>query len=309
MISTKTSRLAGSAKSLIRCAVFLLLPATVHAQAVLSIVIDDLGNNLSAGRHAIALSGEFTLAVLPHTAHGVELAEIAHAAGKEVLVHVPMEPFARIAMGPGGLSTTLPEKQFKRQVHRNLDAIPFASGFNNHMGSRLTTLSEPMHWLMEAVTTRLQPLFVLDSKTSPRSLLGHIAQEHKVASISRDVFLDSNRTRRAIYEALDQVENLSRRRGYALAIGHPYPETLEALSQWRIGLESRGVTLVRASHLLAAQRLALGRRGPTHPARKPTSLLVAEQHACQDHQTGDRECPNEHRVTKQKRTFVKPLAQ
>ncbi len=85
-----------------------LVPAMAGAAerpVMISIIIDDLGNQLLAGRRVIALDAPIACAVMPHTAHGARLAREANVAGKEVMLHLPMQPvdMQRIA-GPGEIS-------------------------------------------------------------------------------------------------------------------------------------------------------------------------------------------------------------
>jgi uncharacterized protein len=68
------------------------------------------------------------------------------------------------------------------------------------------------------------------------------------------VFLDNEPSPAAIRRRLDEAERLARRRGQALAIGHPYPATLAVLEDWLPRAEARGVRPVRASDLIARQR-------------------------------------------------------
>ena len=70
-----------------------LLAATVQANTRprIAIIIDDLGYQLAAGRRALGLPGPIAFAVLPDTPYGRRLARLANDAGKEVLLHLPLE--------------------------------------------------------------------------------------------------------------------------------------------------------------------------------------------------------------------------
>ncbi|MEM7254670.1 MAG: divergent polysaccharide deacetylase family protein [Pseudomonadota bacterium] len=281
----------------------LSLPALASAQSMLpsiALIVDDVGNHLRRGTTAVDLPGDFTLAVLPHTAHAVRLAKLAHRAGKEVLVHLPMEPRSRANAGPGQLTTQMGEGEFKDAVHRNLNAIPHAVGFNNHMGSRITASPLRMRWLMEAVNERLEPLVAIDSKTTPNSVLGALAAEYNVEVAERDIFVDSRRTPEAIRQALGALEAKAQRDGFALGIAHPYPETLHILRQWAHHLPERGIRLVNISRLIAGQRaLEL-------TATKPNvRSIAAKDDVSQDRDTDQSWQPNQQRISKQLGPAVK----
>jgi polysaccharide deacetylase 2 family uncharacterized protein YibQ len=102
------------------------------------------------------------------------------------------------------------------------------------------------------VMNELQPrhLFFLDSKTSAKSVGESLARQHKVPTISRDVFLDDEITVEAVIRQLDLTERLARKRGYAIAIGHPHQPTLEALEVWLPLAEKRGIKFVPVKELI-----------------------------------------------------------
>jgi uncharacterized protein len=228
----------------------------VSAQGQVAIIIDDLGYNLSLGKRTLALPGNITVAVLPFTPHGRQLAELAHSAGKEVMLHAPMSNKRHLALGPGGLTETMNHTEFLAILRRNLADIPHVKGVNNHMGSLLTEATEPMRWLMAELQAR--QLFFIDSRTSAQTQALHMAERIKLPSRKRDIFLDDQRSTSAILIQLKRALKLAQQQGSALAIGHPYPETLEVLQSLPHLLDSYQVSLVFASQLLnPRQQLAL----------------------------------------------------
>jgi polysaccharide deacetylase 2 family uncharacterized protein YibQ len=118
------------------------------------------------------------------------------------------------------------------------------------MGSLLTTKADSMKWVMETLKGR--SLFFIDSLTSPKSVAKKTAQDYGLETVSRDVFLDNIRTEQAIDKQFSRLIKLARKHGSALAIGHPYPETMAYLKQRLNHLEQDGVRLVRLSDLLSA---------------------------------------------------------
>ncbi len=216
----------------------------------MAIVIDDLGRDLEAVERLLATGEAITYAVLPFRPHSVETAERVHEAGEEVILHLPMEPqaYPRIQPGEGGLLAAMDPETFEATLARDLDAVPFADGVNNHMGSRLTELPEPMARVMRQLAAR--GLFFLDSRTTGHSVAPQAAEAAGVAWIGRDVFLDNRQEGEAIAAQLDALVEAARRRGRAVAIGHPHPATLDALEAYLPRLRQEGIAVVPLHDLL-----------------------------------------------------------
>lgn len=218
----------------------------------LSIIIDDVGHGLAQGRRVIQLPGPVALAILPHTLAAQTLAAEARAAGKPMMLHLPMENQGGLPIGPGGLYARMSREEFDRVLVQSLDSIEGIQGVNNHMGSLLTTLRPQMDWLMEQLAAR--DLFFVDSRTSAETQAAAAAQARGIPQVSRHVFLDNLRTPEHLARSFEQALQVSRSRGYAVLIGHPYPETLAFLEQRLEGIEAReGVRLVPIEALLDRQ--------------------------------------------------------
>jgi len=221
----------------------------LYAQGRLAIIIDDIGYNLALGQRTADLSGDFTLAILPFTPHGTELAERAHQRGKEIMLHAPMSNRHQYPLGPGGLVTGMQRAEFLAVLRQSLSNIPYIKGVNNHMGSQLTEQAEPMRWLMEELKNR--HLYFVDSRTSAQTQALLMAEYINLPSRRRDVFLDDERTPAAIKSQLVRALTQAQQQGSAIAIGHPYPETLAQLEQLRLLLLQHQIQLVSASQLMS----------------------------------------------------------
>ncbi len=224
------------------------LPTGGTGMARVALVIDDLGNNPATGERALALPGAVTYAILPHAPHSRTLAERARTLGKEIMLHAPMSNDGRMALGRGALTTEQTREEFLRTFDRALAEVPGASGVNNHTGSRLTAEERPMRWLME--TLQAKRLYFLDSLTSPHSVAAEIAGEYGIPHTKRQVFLDNERTREAIDRQFRRVLAIAAEEGRAVAIGHPYPQTLSYLETVLPSLQVLGYQLVSVSELL-----------------------------------------------------------
>ena len=223
------------------------------ASAYIAIIIDDLGYKLQQDQRAINLPGQVTFAFLPQTPHVRTLAETANAQGNEIMLHLPMQSVEPIFLGPGALTQTMSREEFKISLLKSILSIPHVKGINNHMGSLITSQKEPMNWLMEEIArTRL---FFVDSRTTVETLAEQTANQYQIANTRRNVFLDHERNRPAIEFQFDQLIQLARKNGSAVAIGHPYAETLDVLEEKIPQLKAAGIRLIPVSELIHQQYL------------------------------------------------------
>lgn len=253
------------------------LPASVAFAAsqsaitpVMVIVIDDLGDNRGKGLAAINLAGDITYAILPHTPHAKALAKKAHQLGKEVILHAPMESKSGFRLGPGALEQKQDAAQLKSILNSDFDSIPFVSGINNHMGSLLTEDREKMMDVMDIVHQR--NLFFLDSVTTPKTVAWKVAREYGIPYLLRDVFLDNEQNEEYIHQQFKLAVKEATKKGYAVAIGHPYPETIQYLEKALPIIDQLGIKLISASELI---RIRTG---------KPLLLVEKQPHPCDQHE-------------------------
>jgi polysaccharide deacetylase 2 family uncharacterized protein YibQ len=225
--------------------------ALASGRPAIAIIIDDLGNNRVLNERAIHLPGPVACSFLPHTPYAARLARRAHRAGKEVLLHLPMQPIHHLKLGPGGLTLHMTRHAFDATVRSDLAAVPDVDGVNNHMGSLMTRHPGDMAWLMAIL--HHAGVFFVDSRTIANTVAYRVAREHDVAATSRDVFLDDVQSKVAIVKQLKRLVAIARRRGSAVAIGHPYPITLRVLKGRLPALAAAGVKLVPVRRIIARQ--------------------------------------------------------
>lgn len=213
-----------------------------------AIVIDDMGYYKALGERFIELDVDLSFAFLPYVPHSRSQAAIASRRGRDVLLHLPLEPAdARWDPGKGALYISMSSRSIQTRFEKNLAAIPYAIGVNNHMGSRFTQNREAMDVLLEAVGR--YDLFFLDSMTSHNSLGSYLALKKGIRSGQRDVFLDNVRDRGKIKKQIRQLMALAGKKGSAIGIGHPHPETYDAIRDLQEELATR-VTVVGVHHLM-----------------------------------------------------------
>lgn len=223
-------------------------PRHPDAEPGLVIVIDDLGESKSAVDTLLALDYPVTFAFWPHARHTAAGARAAHARGREVIVHLPMEPLGYPAVnpGPGVLLSGMDAGRIRTLTEAGIAAVPYATGLNNHMGSRFTQRAPAVAAVLAVLGER--GLFMLDSLTHNRSVFAAEAERMGVPRHRRNVFLDVEPAKGKVLEALRKAEKIALLSGQAIAIGHPLPGTLAALKDWQ-RLRNANVRIVRLCDL------------------------------------------------------------
>lgn len=216
--------------------------------AEVAIIIDDLGYSQHLGTKALALPGSVTYAIIPHSPNAIRLAQQAHQQQKEIMLHAPMSNVHNRPIGESGLRESMSEQAFTTALNKAIESVPFIRGMNNHMGSRLTQKRLPMEWTMR--TLNEHGLYFVDSRTTSQSIAWRTAQQKNVPSLKRDIFLDHEREPEAIHRQFNRFISIAKRKGHAIAIAHPYPETLDYLMQNLPRLTAEGIKLVSASSLV-----------------------------------------------------------
>lgn len=188
------------------------------------------------------------MSVMPQERYTKTIAQEAQAAGKAVMLHLPMEPQSGANPGPGKITTAMTDEQITAQVQSDIAAVPLAKGVNNHEGSKATADSRVMRDV--AAVLAADHLFFIDSRTSADSVAGDIASRSGIATASRDVFLDNVDDQTAVETQLRHAIAIAQAQGSAIGIGHPRRATLAAVAALIPEAESDGVMLVPASDLV-----------------------------------------------------------
>ena len=215
-----------------------------------AIVIDDLGNELGPAERIASWKAPVAGAVLPGVAYSAAAARALARGGKEVLLHLPMEPagYPKVRPGPGVILRSQSDAEIVRTLESDLATVPGVVGVNNHMGSVATADPRVMRVVVGVLSDR--GLFFLDSRTTDATVAERTAEEASVPAVSRRVFLDDIETEEAVSRQLSELVRRAREEGSAVAIGHPYPATLTVLEREMPGLAARGVKLVRVGELV-----------------------------------------------------------
>lgn len=222
-----------------------------HKQSYIAIIIDDLGYNFKQDKRAINLPGAVTFSFLPHTPYVQKMAEIVNAQGREIMLHLPMQPTEPLVLGPGALTNEMTEYEFKASISESILSIPHVKGVNNHMGSLMSSQQQSMNWLMDELIKT--DLFFVDSRTSVNTVAEKTASFYNIDNTRRNVFLDNELNRQAIEFQFERLITIAKKTGFAVAIGHPFSITLEVLEEKIPQLERSAIQLIKVSDLIYQQ--------------------------------------------------------
>ena len=214
----------------------------------IAIIIDDMGNHRQIGDKLVELDLNLTFSFLPYGPFTKEQEETAWVNGKDILVHMPMQPRdSQWDPGPDALYVDDSPEQLDRAVEKNLTRVPHAIGVNNHMGSLFTEDRPAMHRFLSIVQQK--DMFFIDSVTTPASIGMEEAHEMGIRVARRNVFLDNNHDQEDICRQLQELIGIAREKGWAVGIGHANDATLTALIRCRETL-LKNVTVVGIHELI-----------------------------------------------------------
>jgi uncharacterized protein len=220
----------------------------------IAVIIDDIGYDLRLVEELMRIEAPIAFAILPYTPHAREAARLLHAAGREILLHLPMEPrsYPGESPGKGALFVNMAEEEIRRQIEADLSAVPYVAGVNNHMGSRFMEDEGRLAVVMQELAKKR--LFFVDSLTTSPSLARPAAAKAGVRYAARTAFIDHTPGYAAALANLLQPPPRGWEAGKPLLmIGHPRPETVRALREAQPLWQTEGVRMIPLSACLAVQ--------------------------------------------------------
>ena len=220
------------------------------AENRIAIVMDDMGHDLLSLHDLLQIDAPITVSVLPHLAHTVTVAEKANRAGREVLLHLPMEPngYPRKRPGKGVLLLRMDRDEIIEQLEEDIMDVPHISGVNNHMGSKFMEDEEKVAIVLEQL--KKKGLFFLDSLTTKNSKGIQVAREIGLRHGKRDIFLDNNCDFKDTLDILHRIAEKQDEWSTMVIIGHPHESTIRAISEALSVFRDRQIQIVPLSDLV-----------------------------------------------------------
>jgi polysaccharide deacetylase 2 family uncharacterized protein YibQ len=216
----------------------------------IALVIDDVGYNLDNLDYFLKFPGPVTFAVLPNLQYSREAAQKINAAGKEVIVHMPMEALnSNLDHGPGAIFTDMTDEEIVKLLKQALNSVPYAVGMNNHMGSKATADLRVMNIIINF--TELNDLFFLDSLTNPESVSGMVSEINKIPVLKRNIFLDVKNDKESVKNQYIKGLEITENTDPVILIGHIQNiEVINVLNDMYPGFKEKGIELKYLSELV-----------------------------------------------------------
>ncbi|OQY02151.1 MAG: hypothetical protein B6I26_02175 [Desulfobacteraceae bacterium 4572_130] len=208
-----------------------ILPRTKDKLPLVAIIIDDIGFDKKIAEKLSKIDRNITFSILPASPFGREIAESLYKKKVDIMLHLPMEPiqYPDIDPGIGAIFAHMSKQELITQVRKNLNAIPYIKGVNNHMGSRLTSMVVPMNEIFTVL--KKKDVFFIDSMTSKKSICKSLTKHLQIPFARRDVFLDNIQSPAHIKKQMKILIDIAFFHGTAIGIGHPYKVTYTTLKK------------------------------------------------------------------------------
>jgi uncharacterized protein len=223
-------------------------PAVKEAKHI-AVVIDDVGYNLNNLDYFLKFPGPITFAVLPNLPYSRAAAEKIKSAGKEVIIHMPMEAInSNLDHGPGAIFTYMTDEEILKLLNDAVNSVPYAVGMNNHMGSKATADLRVMNIVINF--TKMNSLFFLDSYTNPETVSGMVSEINQIPVLKRNIFLDVKTDKEYITTQYNKGFEICENADPVIFIGHIQNiEVMNVLNTLYSDLKERGFELKFLSDL------------------------------------------------------------
>ncbi len=217
----------------------------------IAFIIDDIGNRQGMAIELKKMNIPITAAILPDAPYAFDEARQINQYGLQALIHLPMQPKKTNYHPSNQYKVILVDSdvtQIRKIVQRARQVIPHARGLNNHEGSLVTSRREIITRTLKVI--KHEGLFFIDSRTAADTVAYDVARELKMKTAFRDVFLDYVKTYSHSMEQIKKLVSIAKKKGTAIAIGHPFETTLQAIRDSIPSIHQLGIEIVFVSRIL-----------------------------------------------------------
>jgi len=224
-------------------------PSTRPA-GLIAVIIDDNGYSDESCPQIRSIPQPIAVSILPDLPYSRTIADCAHDARKEIMLHLPMEPHVwhETYADDYVITTDMSPARIRQVIDTALQGVPYVQGMNNHMGSKATEDQALMTVVLHEMKRR--NLFFIDSRVTLKSVVPSLAKRIGLPCAERKVFLDNEADRDYITGQFEELAERARREGWAIGIGHARPLTWAVTRDQFALLEKQGFRIISVTELL-----------------------------------------------------------
>ena len=198
-----------------------------HSKPILAILIDDVTRQRQVNK-ILALPYDITMSFLPPTPTHKKSAIIAQNI-KVAMIHLPTEASNRRHEEIDTLHIEDSFAKIDKKIASLRKLYPHIKYINNHTGSKFTQNNQAMNRLVKSL--KKHGYYFVDSRTTAKTVIKKYAKKYHLKYLSRNVFLDNTQEKQYIQHQLKQAVKIAKKKGSAIAIGHPYNITIKTIAQ------------------------------------------------------------------------------
>ncbi|MCK4943117.1 MAG: divergent polysaccharide deacetylase family protein [Candidatus Aminicenantes bacterium] len=220
-------------------------------QPKVAFIIDDIGNRSGISLDLKKLNIPITASILPESSFAFDEARQIKQYELQAMIHIPMQPKNSKNSSYQGftiIQTHSDIDEMRQIVLKARQIIPHARGVNNHEGSLITSKKGIITKFLRII--KQEGLFFVDSRTTSETVAYDMARELKIQTAFRDIFLDSEKTYPHSMKQIQKLITVALKKGKAIAIGHPFQTTFQAIRDSIKSIRDRGIKIVFVSQIL-----------------------------------------------------------
>ncbi len=228
-------------------------PAAIPTIGKIALIIDDSGYSAKDCSRLSAITEPVTISILPQLPHSSDVAQCANAQGKEVMLHLPLEPHVFREEYPANyfIKTSMSSTQIVKRLNEAIQSVPHLSGINNHEGSKATEDSRVLYIIFKELAKR--NLFFVDSRVTSQSVCKTLAGKLNLPFTGRDIFLDNSSKRADIEQQFAALALRAKTHGVAVAIGHARTTSWGVMSEQIKALSAQGYEFITVQEMIRLQ--------------------------------------------------------
>ncbi|MDX1974846.1 MAG: divergent polysaccharide deacetylase family protein [Rickettsiales bacterium] len=220
------------------------------SKPMIAVIVTNLGHNKIVTENALRLPENITLSFSPYAPDILSWGKSARATGHEIVLDLPLQPsdYPITDPGPHGLILDKGSSYNEEQLQWIMSRLPVYNGFVTPSSEGFSSDTEAFKLLLQSISNRglMMVLGHDPAKDETKELLNTTNVAHVIA----DLLIDEDLSVSSIQARFIQLEQLAKKRGFAVALAQPYPLTIQQLRQWSKTLEEKGILLVPISAIV-----------------------------------------------------------